>query len=120
MALKQIAGKKLKHGQYKKVPGEFYGTPKEVWGFQTKKDSRSPDDVARSFLKSNTALFGLERNLAGLQVRRIIHSLGADHVLFGQVHHGLKVHRGYVTVHLDRSGQVFLAKNRAVPARLLP
>jgi len=120
MALTQVAGKKLKRGQYKKVPGEFYGTPKEVWGFQTKTDSRSPQEIARSFLKVNTDLFGLEPDLAGLQVRRVIHSLGADHVILSQVHNELRVHRGYVTVHIDRSGHVFMAKNRAVPASFLP
>jgi hypothetical protein len=55
---RHTAGKKLKRRQYKQVAGEFYGTPKEVWGFQTSADSRSAEDVARAFLKANTDLFG--------------------------------------------------------------
>jgi Zn-dependent metalloprotease len=55
-----------------------------------------------------------------LQLRKVISSLGGYHVIFNQVHDGLRVHRGYVTVHIDRAGRVFLSKNRAVPARLLP
>ena len=100
--------------------GEFYGTPKEVWGFRTARAAGLPEQAARDFLSANSGLFELEENLAGLRRRRVIRSLGANHVIFSQVHAGHRVHRGYVTVHMDRAGRVFLAKNRSVPARLLP
>jgi len=120
MADKGIAGEYLKRGRYKSIRGEHYGTPKEVWNFRTAARSGSPASVARRFLLANADLFELEAGLAGLQVQRVIRSLGAAHVILRQVHGGRRVHRGYVTVHMDRSGRVFLAKNRSVPARLLP
>ena len=35
MANTRVVGKRLKRGQFKSTVGEFYGTPKEVWGFRT-------------------------------------------------------------------------------------
>ena len=120
MAAKRNAGMRLKRGRYKSVPGEHYGTPKEVWGFRTAAARGSPQGAARAFLAANADPFQLEKNLAGLRVQRVIRSLGGAHVILKQVHAGHRVHRGYVSVHMDRSGRVFLAKNRSVPARLLP
>lgn len=115
-----MAGMQLKRGMYKLVPAEHYGTPKEIWGFRTKASSGSPRRIAREFLLANSRLFKLEPGLAGLEVQRVVHSLGASHVILRQVHGGRRVHRGYVTAHIDRAGRAYLAKNRSVPARLLP
>jgi hypothetical protein len=120
VASRRIAAHRLKRGRYKSVRGEHYGTPKEVWGFRGARSAGTPEQVAHAFLAANTAVFKLEENLAGLRRRRVIRSLGASHVIFNQVHAGQRVHRGYVTVHMDLDGRVYLAKNRAVPARLLP
>ena len=113
-------GLRLKRGRYRAVRGEHYGTPKEIWSFRTPRSPEPPERAARDFLSANAALFGLEPGLRGLRRRRVIHSLGGAHVIFNQVHAGRRVHRGYVSVHLDNDGRVFLAKNRAVPERLLP
>ena len=118
--IKRISGQLLKRGRFKSVRGEYYDTPKEVWGFQTAAQRSAPTTAARSFLLANTDLFELEPDLKGLRIQRVIRSLGATHVILKQVHAGHRVHRGYVTVHMDRARQVFLAKNRSVPARLLP
>jgi hypothetical protein len=120
MGTKRIASIRLKLGRHKSVPGEHYGTPKEVWGFRTAAARGSPQGAARAFLGANADAFALERNLKGLRVQRVIRSLGGNHVIFSQVHADYRVHRGYVTVHMDCSGRVYLAKNRSVPARLLP
>src|SRR5258706_10040739 len=120
MAEKRTARIRLKRGRYKSVSGEHYGTPKEVWGFRTPAARGSPQGAARAFLTANAEPFALEKKLAGLQVQRVIRSLGGSHVILKQVHAGYRVHRGYVTVHMDRAGRVYLAKNRSVPARLLP
>ncbi len=114
------AGMRLKKGAYKSVPGEYYGTPKEAWGFITPGNRGAPTAVARAFLDANRELFDLPAKLAGLDVRRVIHSLGAYHVILGQKHQQRRVHRAYVTVHMDRDGRVYLVKNRSVPQRLLP
>jgi Zn-dependent metalloprotease len=115
-----MAGRRLRKGQYQATPGKYYGTPKEVWDFRTRASARAVPAVAADFLFANRDLFELERDLSNLQLRRVIRSLGAEHAIFSQFHGGLRVHRGYVTVHMDRSRRVYLCKNRAVPARLLP
>src|SRR5690242_9738823 len=115
-----MAGKRLQKGQYRKVPGRFYGTPKEVWGFRTRASTRAGAAVAREFLFANRELFKLEPAASTLQARRVIESLGAEHHIFSQFHGGLRVHRAYITVHMDRARRVYLCKNRTVPVPLLP
>ena len=120
MTLTGNPGWRLKRHGYKQIKGEHYGTPKEVWGFRTKASGDAPRRVAHDFLLTNAELFQLEAGLSGLEVQRVIRSLGATHVILRQVHARRRVYRGYVSVHMDRSGRVFLTKNRAVPAKLLP
>ncbi len=110
----------LRKGSYRTVPGEFYGTPKEVWGFRSAARKARPESIAREFLDANAKLLGIRAELDGLRHARTIHSLGARHVIFQQIHHGMRVHRAYVTTHLDERGRVYLTKNRAVPETLLP
>jgi hypothetical protein len=121
-----VATRPLRRGSYRVVPGEFYGTPKEVWGFRTPAREGSARAIARRFLRANAKLLGLDPELRGLAPARAlggrgaIESLGARHVIFQQRHLDLRIHRAYVTVHLDARCRVYLAKNRAVPARMLP
>ena len=110
----------LRKGTYRAVPGEFYGTPKEVWGFRSPPRKAAPESIAREFLGANTKLLGTDASLEGLRHAKTIESLAAHHVIFQQVHHGMRVHRAYVTTHLDRRGRVYMTKNRSVPAVLLP
>jgi len=103
---------------YKAVPGKYYGTPKEVWGFRVPGVDGAPVPVARKFLRANQSLLGI----AGIELSkpRVIESLGAHHVIFQQRYRRHRVHRAYVTVHLGRTGRVYLVKNRVVPADRLP
>jgi Fungalysin metallopeptidase (M36) len=104
----------------REVPGRHYGTPKELWGFRLPPRAESPTRVARAALEANSDTLGLDGLLDALEPRRCIRSLGAAHVIFSQVHTGRFVHRAYVTVHMDRRHSVYLIKNRAMPASLLP
>jgi len=110
---------KLRKGSYRTVPGKYYGSPKEVWGFRTDPDRRAPRKIAEDFLKENHKLFKLEKNLDTLHFRKTIRSLGAHHVIFQQRWRKLWIHRAYVTVHLGNEGSVYMAKNRAMPKKLL-
>jgi Zn-dependent metalloprotease len=113
--------KPLRKGSFKVVPGEWYGTPKEVWGFRSAKCEGKPATMAREFLHANRELFKLEPDLSDLSKKpRVIESLGAHHVIFQQRHLGLRVHRAYVTVHIGRDRRVYLVKCRATPEDLLP
>jgi len=116
----RMAARRLKRGEYRASMGRYYGTPKEVWGFRTRASTQPIAKTAATFLAANRGLFELEDDLSNLALRRVIRSLGAEHVIYNQWHAGLRVHRAYVTVHLDRARRVYLSKNRAVPARLLP
>lgn len=102
------------------IPGRHYGTPKEIWGFRTSPGRGKPAAAAREFLESNADVLGIAPLLPRLQLSRSIESLGAWHLIFQQRHLGMRVHRAYVTVHLDRELRAYLVKNRAVPRDLLP
>jgi hypothetical protein len=123
-----IRGASLAGARFKRVPGKYYGTPKEVWGFRTApmrtrakaKGPARPERAARQFMASNAGLFGLDPALGDIRARKVIHSLGAHHVILEQRHLGYRIHRGYVTVHMDRDARVYLAKNRSVPEAKLP
>jgi len=105
---------------FKTVPGRYYGSPKELWGFRSGAGRGPPRRVAADFLRANAALLKLEGIVGQLRVRRVIESLGAWHVIAQQEHLGLRIHRAYVTVHMGRDRRVYLAKNRAIPRGLLP
>jgi len=103
------------------VPGRYYRTPKELWGFQLPAVRGNPKVIARKVLTANALRLGLNGVLGTIRPRRIIQSLGAWHVIFSQHYLGRYIHRAYVTVHMDGAGhRVYLIKNRAVPRDLLP
>lgn len=112
--------KKLRLANVHVEPGQYYGTPKELWGFRLSPVAGAVRDIAREFLRVHAELLGLAPLLHGLRFQRIVRSLGAQHVLFQQIHHRIRVHRAYVTVHLSNAGEVYMAKNRAVPTDMLP
>jgi len=106
----------LAPGEYRLIPGTNYGTPKELWGFVKPGGSGSPRQVAERFLKANATLLGLEE--FPIDYRGTRASVGGWHVIFDQ-HYGKRIHRAYVSVHMNRNHEIYLAKNRAVPVRLL-
>ncbi len=105
--------------RFRSVPGTWWNTPKELWGFRLKAPG-APATAAQRLLRDNAGLLGTGPGARGLQLVRTIHSLGATHLLFQQRHRGVAIHRAYVTVHVALSGEIYLVKNRAVPAALLP
>jgi hypothetical protein len=106
--------------RFKVVPGSFYGTPKELWGFRARPADGSPEAVAVRFLLAHADLLGLTGLGRDLAHRKSLASAGAYHVILAQQLRGVRIHRAYVTVHMDRAQRVYLVKNRAVPAPLLP
>jgi len=109
----------LEVGRHRALPGDWYGTPKEIWGFRSPRVRGSSLAIARRFLADNSALFELEGIRGRLEHVRTIHSVGATHVLFRQRHARRSIHRAYVTVHIGSDHRVYLAKNRAVPRQYL-
>jgi hypothetical protein len=110
----------VESGPYRVVPGRYYGSPKEIWGFRSDRVRGTPQAAARDFIRLNADLLGLRGALRTLRRCRIIRSLGATHVIYQQYHQKLRVHRAYVTVHIGRDRRIYLIKNRAVPRDLLP
>lgn len=110
----------MKVNRYRQVPGRYYGTPKELWNLALPPQKGSPERAARAALVANAALLGLNPDLEGLTVRRVKQSAVGRHVIFEQKHLDVLIRRGYVTVHMNSRNAVYLIKNRAVPASLLP
>lgn len=110
----------LRKGAYRLVAGQSYDTPKELWGFRTAPVAGRPSAVAAEFLASNAQVLGIASVLEHLHPdpRKVLESRGACHVIFQHHHLGLRIHRAYVTVHMDRDGRVYLCKSRAVPVGL--
>lgn len=109
---------RLRLKRYREIPGTYYGTPKEVWGFELAGGRGSPADIAEAALDANADLLGLEH--VPLRRRRVIPSVGGWHIILDQQHLGTRIHRAYVTVHMNRRREIYLVKNRAVPVALLP
>ncbi len=117
-ANRRSAKRDLRLEHFREVPGENYGTPKEVWGFSLRAGGARPDAVARKIIQANAHILGLDGT--ELRLRRVRTSVGGSHVIFSQIHLETRIHRAYVTVHMNRRNEVYLIKNRAVPERLLP
>jgi hypothetical protein len=111
--------RKLRARTFKSIPGKYYATPKELWGFRSDRGRGSPSAIAMQFLRANRDVLGIAAALERLDVRRIIRSLGADHVILQQRWRGRRIHRAYVTVHIGRDRRVYLVKSRAVPDDVL-
>jgi hypothetical protein len=110
----------LAEGSFRTVPGESFGTPKELWGFRSPRGKGSARRIATDFLDANRAHLGIDRRRSGVELQRSISSLGAEHLIFQQILFGRRVHRAYVTVHVGRDKRVYMTKNRALPVEMLP
>jgi hypothetical protein len=101
---------------YKAIPGRHYDAPKELWGFRTEPGEGSPVQIAMAFLEANRETLALHLDPLFRKGPRIVHGLGAEHVIFQQRWKGRRVHRAYVTVHVGaKDRRVYLVKSRAAP-----
>jgi hypothetical protein len=107
-------------GAHTAVEGENYGTPKEIYGLRCRTTGRTPRARAAAFLVDHHERLGLDPKLRDLELAIVRRGLGTDHVIYKQRVHDLRVRRGYVSVHLERGGRVYLVKNRAVPESKKP
>ena len=105
---------------FRQVPGGNYGTPKEAWGFTLPGRRSAPKALARDVLRANASLLGLDGVFSDLEWRKTIASCGGWHVIFGQWFRQTRIHRAYITVHMNRRHETYLVKNRAVPTDQLP
>jgi hypothetical protein len=108
----------LRLTKYREIPGTNYDTPKEVWAFRLAAVPGTPANVALAALEANADLLGLEQ--LPLRRRKVRPSRGGWHVIFDQQHLETRIHRAYVTVHMNRDKEIYLIKNRAVPLTKLP
>ena len=111
--------RKLTAKSFKSIPGKYYRTPKELWGFRSDRGDGAPSAIARAFLEANHETLGITSALDRLDVRRVIRGQGADHVILQQRWRRRRIHRAYVTVHIGRDRRVYLVKSRAVPEDVL-
>jgi len=111
--------KALTASAFKAIPGKSYATPQELWGFRSERGRGTPRSIAWQFLEANHEHLGISSALDRLDLRRVIHGLGADHVIYQQIWRRRRIHRAYVTVHIGRDGRVYLVKSGAVPEDIL-
>jgi Zn-dependent metalloprotease/fibronectin type 3 domain-containing protein len=69
------------------------------------------EDVARSFLRDNTALFGMASEVSDLAVVSTKPSPSGTHVRFQQMIDGIPVYRSEVVVNLNREGAIRSVSN---------
>ena len=106
----------LRSRSYKVVPGRTYDTPRELWGFRSERGDGPPARIARAFLEAQADILGIDLDQLVQKKPRIVHGLGADHVIFQQRWKRRRVHRAYVTVHIGaKDRRVYLVKSRAAP-----
>jgi hypothetical protein len=112
--------RKLDPRSYRSVPGRYYDTPKELWGFRSERGRGTPLHIARAFLEANAETLGVDVEALFRGRPRIVHGLGATHVILQQRWKRRRVHRAYVTVHVaTRDHRVYLVKSRAAPRDVL-
>jgi len=109
----------LAAGAFHAIPGKSYATPKELWGFRSERGTGTPRGIAWAFLSANREHLGITSALDRLDLRRVLHGLGADHVIYQQLWRRRRIHRAYVSVHIGRDRRVYLVKSRAVPEDIL-
>ena len=109
----------LPPGSFNAIPGKHYATPKELWSFRSDRGRGTSRHIAWEFLEANRELLGITSELDRLDLRRVIHGLGSDHVIYQQIWRRRRIHRAYVTVHIGRDRRVYLVKSRAVPEDIL-
>jgi hypothetical protein len=116
----EVRMKPLSPRSFKFVPGRYYGTPKELWGFRSARGGASPVSTAHDFLAANAQLLGINVETLTRSKPRVVYGLGATHVIWQQRWKGLGIHRAYVTVHVsNRDRRVYLVKSRVAPLEVL-
>ena len=66
--------KPLDARSFKIVPGRYYDTPKELWGFRSEPGSGTPEVIARAFLEANRNTLGID--LTTLERKKLYVILG--------------------------------------------
>jgi hypothetical protein len=80
----------------------------------------SPETLAGAFLKTHHSALGLDKDLATLRLISTRHGLDSSHLVYQQTLSGRPVYGAYLSVHLDRQGQLQVLHNRTLPDLKLP
>ena len=103
-------------------PGKYYGTPRQFWGFQIPvKKSDTNSKKFKFVFKLFADFIKLKTNSNNkIKQRAVLKSLAATHIIYQQEYKGIRVHRGFITVHIgNKNNAAYLLKNQAVPISLL-
>ncbi|MBI2877782.1 MAG: pre-peptidase C-terminal domain-containing protein [Candidatus Tectomicrobia bacterium] len=91
------------------------GLLRKVYGPLSGSSSQAPATIARRFLGSHRDLFLSEGDPSDLEPYWESESPAGYHVRFRQLYQGIPVYGGYISVHLNRDGQVRLVSNGYQP-----
>ncbi|HLM60452.1 MAG TPA: hypothetical protein VK308_06600, partial [Pyrinomonadaceae bacterium] len=87
---------------------EFGGSPDVIYDFASAPSSASPEDAARAFLSSNSALFGIA-DVSTLRVFTNRAALGGHLIRFQQTVGGIDVKDGGIGIVMNANKQVIMA-----------
>ena len=59
--------RKLGVKSFKSIPGKYYDTPKELWGFRSDRGDGTPSTIANTFLEANRETLGIMSALDRLE-----------------------------------------------------
>lgn len=99
------------------------GLLRKLYGPLSAPSSQEPAVIARRFLQANRDLFLMKKDLPDLKLDSERESPGGYHVRFRQLYQGIPVYGAYVSVHMNRAGQVRSVSNGYRPslrAKALP
>ena len=95
---------------------EKTGIPTAIYNVQSKQYSGTPAQIARQYLKENSALLKMEKNLEDLELVKVTKSPAGFHVSFRQVYQGIPVMRSGMVISINHQNRVTMVINGHKPA----
>lgn len=89
--------------------------PRKIYGFDAKPQKGTPRQIAERFLMENSGVLKIGNVRKEFTYDKTAESLATFTVLFQQYFEGTPIHGGWIAVHIDRKGRVFMVKNDTVP-----
>lgn len=82
-------------------------TPASLMGPPVRLGSGSPEQIARTFLRTHIELLAMRSSLEDLQVYLVEQRLRANHVTFQQMYAGVPVEGGVYAVNMTKDGRIY-------------
>lgn len=91
------------------------GVVKRLYNAKSRVFPGKPQDAAREFLSTYHVLFGVNQDLANLQMQKSAKTPLGERVIFKQYYNQIPVIGAEITVHVSDNNNIFLVENRCIP-----